>query len=458
MRIGKGAFVGNWSNRLGIALLLAGTALAGCQKEAVLEGTRFPVSEPLSASEPVEGQPAPVPAVEGANFSAQPISLPAAVANADWAQRGGNAAHTGASGSLSAQPQRVWSLNIGAGNSRRNRITASPVVAGGKVFAMDSGTSVAAATLGGGLLWETSLVADFDRKSAVAGGGVAAAGGKVFATTGYGEVVALDASSGTVLWRQRMDAPIAGAPAVDGNTVYVVARDGTALALDAGNGKILWQIAGGRQNGGVQGPASAAIANGKVLMPFATGEVVTAEAADGTPSWRGAVVGKRFNLAAAGRGDITGDPVVSGGVVYVGSASGRTVAMNAETGERLWSAEEGALNAPLVVGGSVFVVNDVARLVRLDAATGAVIWATDMPYHLKEKPKKWKAIHAHFGPVLAGGRIVVASSDGLLRLFNPVDGALVATADIPGGAASAPVLAGGMLLVMGGNGQIHAFR
>jgi outer membrane protein assembly factor BamB len=65
---------------------------------------------------------------------------------------------------------------------------------------------------------------------------------------------------------------------------------------------------------------------------------------------------------------------------------------------------------------------------------------------------------AHFGPVLAGGRIAVASADGTLRLFNPVDGALVATADIPGGAASAPVLAGGMLLVMGGNGQIHAFR
>ena len=66
--------------------------------------------------------------------------------------------------------------------------------------------------------------------------------------------------------------------------------------------------------------------------------------------------------------------------------------------------------------------------------------------------------NAHFGPVLAGGRIAVASSDGVLRFFNPVDGALVATANIPGGAASAPVLAGGMLLVMGGNGQIHAFR
>lgn len=450
--------MGNWSNRLGIAALLATTALAGCQKEAVLEGTRFPVSEPLSASQPIEGEPAPVPAEESAGFTAQPISLPAAVANGEWAQRGGNAAHTGASGSLSATPQRVWSLNIGAGNGRRDRITSAPVVSGGKVFAMDSGTSVAAATLGGGLLWKTSLVADFDRKSSVAGGGVAVAGGKVFATTGFGEVVALDAGSGSVLWRQRMDGPIAGAPAVEGGKVYVVSRDGTALALDPANGKILWQVAGTRKNGGIQGPASAAVVGDTVMMPFATGEVLAVSATDGTPKWRAAVVGKRFNLAVAGMRDLTGDPVVSGGVMYVGSSSGRTVAVNAETGERLWSAEEGALNAPLVVGGSVFVVSDTARLVRLDAASGGVIWATDMPYHVKEKPKKWKAIHAHFGPVLAGGRVAVASSDGMLRLFNATDGALVATAEIPGGAASAPVLAGGMLLVMGGNGQIHAFR
>ena len=71
---------------------------------------------------------------------------------------------------------------------------------------------------------------------------------------------------------------------------------------------------------------------------------------------------------------------------------------------------------------------------------------------------KHKAITAHYGPVLAGGRLAVVSSDGQLRLFSPVDGSLIGGAEIPGGAASAPALAGGMLLVMGGNGQIHAFR
>jgi len=106
----------------------------------------------------------------------------------------------------------------------------------------------------------------------------------------------------------------------------------------------------------------------------------------------------------------------------------------------------------------VFVVNDEARLVRLDAATGEVIWSIEMPYFVKDKPKKRQAIYAHYGPVLAGGRIVVASSDGQLRGFDPTNGNMVYAVDIPGGAASAPALAQGLLFVVGGNGQLHAFR
>ena len=93
-----------------------------------------------------------------------------------------------------------------------------------------------------------------------------------------------------------------------------------------------------------------------------------------------------------------------------------------------------------------------------DAATGAVIWAVQMPYYKAEKPKRWKEITAHYGPVLAGGRIAIVSSDGGLRLFNPVDGAMVGSAEIPGGAASPAALAAGMLFVVGTNGQLHAFR
>ena len=103
-------------------------------------------------------------------------------------------------------------------------------------------------------------------------------------------------------------------------------------------------------------------------------------------------------------------------------------------------------------------MSDVGDAVRLDAGAGEVVWSVALPYFVQAKPKKQQAIYAHYGPVAAGGRIVVASSDGYLRVFDPRDGRLVTTAVIPGGAASAPILTNSMLYVMGGDGQLHAFR
>lgn len=441
------------------ATLLA-TALAGCEKEVILEGERFDLRAPLEASIPTEEVPAPKAESLLPQNESRPISLPGAVANADWTHRGGSARHAGAHGLLSAAPARVWSASIGAGNSKRNRVTAAPVVAGGRVFAMDARAQVSALSTGGGLLWQSDLTAEFDKNaSEVSGGGLAASGGRLYVTTAYGELAALDAATGAVQWRQRFDAPVIGAPSVDGNTVYAVARDGTALAVDAANGKVRWQVGGTRAASGMVGTGSPSVGDGLVVVPFAAGEVAAVNEADGTRAWGAAVAGQRLGRAyASGIADLTGDPVIAGGVVYIGSAAGRTAAFDAKTGQRLWTANEGAMNPPLVAGGSVFVVNDEAKLVRLDASTGAVIWAVQMPYYKAEKPKRWKEITAHYGPVLAGGRVAVVSSDGGIRLFNPTDGSMVGAGEIPGGAASPAALAAGMLFVVGTNGQLHAFR
>lgn len=439
----------------GLALLMA---LSACERELILPGERFPVRAPLEASVPVEGQPAPAAPPLYPENRAEPLSLPAAQANADWTHRGGNARHAAPHGQLSAAPQRVWSVSVGQGSSRKNRIAAAPVVAGGTVFTMDSLSKVQATSAQGGVVWQADLTAEFDRGGNVSGGGLAVAGGTVFATTGYGEVVALDAASGGVVWRQRLDSPASGAPVVEGGIVYVVGRDGSAWAVKAETGRVLWTQPNVATPTGVLGSAAPAVADRVVIFPFASGGVTAVLKNSGVRVWDVAVAGQRVGRAYAGLTDITGDPVVVGNTVYAGTAAGRTAAFEASSGERIWTVNEGALNPPLVVGNSVFVVNDEARLVRLDAATGALIWAVDMPYWENDKPKRRKAITAHFGPVLAGGRIVVASGDGQLRLFDPVSGAMVGGVDIPGGAASAPALAGGMLFVVSQNGQLHAFR
>lgn len=449
--------MGQNSLAMGLTLGILALGLAGCSREEPLQGERFPVRAPLDASIPVEGQPLPTAPLLEENRSV-PIGLPGMTANADWPQRGGNARHEPTHGKLSANPVLVLAANAGAGNSRKMRISESPVIAGGRIFVIDTESNVTALSLAGEVLWQASVRAEFDGGGAAPSGGVAVAGNTVLASTGYGELIAMDAATGAVQWRQRFTSPMASAPTVQGRTAYVTMRDATLAAVSIDTGKVLWQDNGSPSRRTLIGSAAPAITDRLAVFPMASGELVAYDLTEGDKVWRAGLAGQNIALAAAQVSDLTGDPVVANGLIYAGTNGGRMVAIDADDGRRVWSANEGAVSAPLVVGGSVFSVNEQNQIIRLDAQTGELIWRHDMPHFAHEKAKKRKAIHAQFGPVLAGGRLAVAGSDGFLRLFDPASGAITASVEIPSGAASSPVLAQGMLFVLGRNGQIYAFR
>jgi len=100
--------------------------------------------------------------------------------------------------------------------------------------------------------------------------------------------------------------------------------------------------------------------------------------------------------------------------------------------------------------------------VRADAATGELLWVVDLPTYfpyggLFGRGKPFAAV-PYYGPILAGGRLWVASGDGWLRAFGPVDGALLAQVELPGGAAAAPAIAGGVMYIATREGRLLAFQ
>lgn len=431
---------------LGVAALLAGCA----ERELILQGERLDPRAVTSPDGPaVVGQPAPTTAA---------LSLPAARANADWPQRAGSAAHTSGHVALGAGTRHIWSAPIGAAADRRHRLAADPVVAGGVIYTLDSRARVTATATNGGRVWSTDVTPAGERGDSVSGGGVAYDSGHVYVTSGWGELVALDARSGKVIWRQRVGAPVSGAPTAANGMVYVTTRNAVGWAVRAGDGKVMWQTNGNTSSSGVMGVSAPAVSGGTVVFPFNSGQLLAVEAQSGNTLWSAQVAGVRRGRSISVIRDMTGDPVISGGRVYAGTSSGRTDAFDLVTGMQDWSAADGANSPALPVGNAVFIVNDQAQLVRLDARNGAQVWAVDLPYYTDKKIKKQDKITASFGPVLAGGRLFVASSDGVLRVFDPASGALVGQAGIPGGAASAPVVAGRTLYVTGQDGQLHAFQ
>ncbi|WP_411957690.1 PQQ-like beta-propeller repeat protein [Paracoccus homiensis] len=426
-------------------------AVAACgDREIILPGERL---DPLAVTSP-DG-----PAVEGpAPVSSTALSLAAPRGNAEWTHRGGNAAHQPGHVALGAGTQRIWSAPIGAGNGKRHRISADPIVAAGRVFTLDSRATVTATAQSGGTAWSTDITPAGENANSVSGGGIAYEGGRIYVTTGFGQLVAMDAASGAVLWRQRVEAPIGGGPAVQNGVVYIVARNNVGWAVRASDGKVLWQTTGTPSSSGIMGVAVPAVQGDTVIFPFSSGQLLAADTETGETRWTAQVAGKRVGRAISLIRDVTGDPVISGGQVFGGTSSGRISALGMADGLSSWNSRDGANGPVVVAGGSVFAVNDQAQLIRLDAATGGVIWRIELPYYTDQKTKRQDKIYAHYGPVLAGGRLFVASSDGILRAFDPASGQLVGQAAIPGGAAAAPVVAGQTLYVVSRDGQLNAYR
>lgn len=420
--------------------------LAGCdEKEVILEGERLdPRGEALLSGAVVN--------------RAAPVTLPAMVSNASWTHVGGSATHRVQHPALGTSLSQAWSGDIGEGNGRKHKITADPVISEGRVFTLDSRALVVAHGVSGAPLWSRDLTPAADRSDDASGGGLAVLGGVLYATTGFGSLTAMDTKTGAVLWEQDLDSASTGAPTVNGDTVYVVTRNSVGWAIDAGTGRIEWQVFGATSPSGLVGGPSPVVAGSQIVFPFSSGQMVAAVAGPGTQTWAASVAGERLGRAFSRFSDLTGEPVVLGDTIYAGNQSGRTAAFSATTGQQLWSAEYGAMNPIWVAGGSVFLVSDENQLVRLDASSGEAIWQVDLPFFVRDRISRRETIFSHFGPVLAGGRLIVASDDGILRSFDPVTGDLIRAAELPGPAARNPVVAGGTLYIVTEDGRLHAFR
>lgn len=381
------------------------------------------------------------------------VVLPPPV-RADWPQPGGNAAHDPGSLAGSAA-QQVWTATIGEGGGYREKITAQPLIANGRVFTMDSDAVVSAFDLADGRrVWRTETQAKKNRSSNV-GGGVAVEAGRVYVSTGRGDLLALDAGSGKILWRTWLGAPARSAPTVAAGRVYLSTIDDRMLALDAEHGGKLWSYQAQAATTAVLGEPAPAYADGLVIGGFASGDLVALRAESGSVAWTDSLASAAgdspIDLSA-----IRGLPVVANGRVYAVGLGGLMVALDLRSGRRLWERDIASGDSLFLAGDWIFVVTTDQQLAALTAADGQVRWVNGLPRY--KNPEKLRGSIFWRGPIVAGGKVWMASTAGQLLSADPRDGKIVDEVKLPDAASLAPVAAQGMIFVLTDDGALTAFR
>jgi outer membrane protein assembly factor BamB len=433
-------------------IVAALVSLAGC---GVLGGKGKPKT-------PVLGNRVPILAAESSvdldpSLADVAVLLPPALPNDSWVQPGGNAAKSMEHPALGQALGAAWNVSID-GSTKQVRLGAAPVVAGGRIFVMGTdGTVSAFDTKSGGKVWSTALGATTkDGRGSAFGGGVSVDGDVAYAANGLGDVAAMNAATGAVIWKKHQPSPLRGAPAIGNGNIYVMSQDNQIYAMAQADGATQWTEAGAAELAGVFGVAAPAISQGTVVAGFSSGELNAYRYENGRVLWGDALSRTSISTSVSALVDIDASPVIDRGRVFAIGKGGRMVSLELVTGQRLWEINVAGISTPWVVGEWLFVVTDDARLLCIARASGKIRWVSQLQRYHKEKKKAGPITWT--GPVLAGDRLILANSDGLLVNVSPTNGAIQSTVKGGGAFFLPPIVADNTLFTLDNNGRLTAWR
>jgi outer membrane protein assembly factor BamB len=215
------------------------------------------------------------------------------------------------------------------------------------------------------------------------------AGGMVFFGSDNNIFYALDAQTGKTQWEYDAHGQIlCEAPAVFGDTLYLCTYGGDVLAMNMKTGREKWKFHT------KEGAISLTLADGILYFRDGKGHIQTLDAANGKSS---APVRKEHR---------TGTPLaVRDKTIYFGGwLKGNTFAIDALTQRKKWEYDNpGSCSTPIIAENIVYVTCSDQRLYALDATTGEKLWTT----------KRYQA--ALSAPIIAHGVIYFISEDGYLQ-------------------------------------------
>ena len=446
------------NNKLARAALLAGimaAGLTGCKgglfgggedKATPTVGNRTPILSRIESGAEVD------PALAGIS-----VVLPPARANTEWAQVGGAPSKSYGHLALAENPTKVWTAQI-EGSTNRVRLAAAPVVGSNKLFvAATDGVIRAFDKNTGALIWtRTDDDMTKDQAPSAFGGGVSYEAGRVYATNGIGDVKALNAETGEVIWKVKPAGPLRGSPTIAFGQLFVMTQDNQVISLNITDGALVWDESGSTTQSGVFGVAAPAAGQGTVIAGYSSGELSAYRYENGRVLWSDALARTNISTTVGTITDIDADPIIDSGRVYALGQGGRMAAYELVTGQRIWELNLAGISTPAIAGEWIFTLTDDARLLAISRSNGRVRWITQLQRYRDEKDKKGPIFWT--GPVLAGGQLWIASSRGEVWKVSAGEGSATLFADVDQPVSLPPIVADGYLYLLDDSGTIHAWK
>ena len=253
--------------------------------------------------------------------------------------------------------------------------------------------------------------------------------------TTKGDVLAFD-TAGKARWNVRVSSEVIAPPRVAENVVVVFSGDGRIYGLSVSDGKTLWVDPRTNPPLTVRNAAGGVLSRGGLFVGTAGGRLLAIDARTGTVAWDGTVATPKGATELERIADVTSLPYVDEKEACAAAYQGRVACFDVVRGALIWTRDVSSLAGITADANRVYVVDDKGSVLAFDRSNGASVWKQDVLGKRRIG-----------GPQLIGDEIGVVDVEGYLHLLSRSDGAYVGRLATDGSLATtqpAP-LGGGML-------------
>jgi len=339
-----------------------------------------------------------------------------------------------------AELNKVWSENIGKGTDELF-IKLTPVVMGEHVFIADTrGEIVALFADTGKIVWEN------DSELPITGG-PGADENLVLIGTSEGDVLALESELGKEAWRAKVSSEILSPPRESDGVIIIRTIDGKIFALDAESGNRLWIYDRTVPNLTLRGTSTPVVANNLVIAGFDSGRLTALELKTGKLIWETKVAIPRGRSQLERMVDIDSQPLILDDIIYVTTFQANVSALSLDSGQVLWQRDISSHSELSVDTEYLYVSDHLGNVWALDRFSGRSIWKQEKLAHRKIT-----------GPAVLGDKVIVGDLEGYLHWLDKKTGDFAARVKVEEDPIlTKPIVANRMLYAYSSGGRLVAY-
>ena len=337
--------------------------------------------------------------------------------------------------------KELWSVGVGDGQGD-GFYRLQPAISGEVIYAASAdGEVVAVDRKRGKTLWEVDLDISLS-------GGVGVYNDVLLLGSSEGLVLKLDANTGEQLWTTMLTGEILSPPQANGKVVVAQTYNGKLQGLDFATGQLLWTYNSKVPVLTLRGTSVPIMENNRVYAGFASGRVLAFDAQTGSIVWDGRVAIPQGRSEIERIVDVDGTMELAGNELYAVSYQGSVVAIDIESGRKIWQQKASSFSGVSLGFGNVYAADEDGTLNAFMRNGEGVRWSQGaLGYRQLSRPT----------PV--GSYVTVGDFEGYLHVLSQVDGDFVGRVRVDSDGVRADMLSeDGILYVFANDGELVAYE